>query len=87
MLPAKCRNHLSSKNIEKLFLLGALKVAVKNFYEYEQEIKLAGGKMVNCNCIRKDVLLCFNNICFVFVLFYLILIRFWRVKLLGNLGA
>ena len=51
MLPAKRRSHLSNVSIETLFLLDALKLAVKNFYEYEQEIKFAGEKMINCNCI------------------------------------
>ena len=45
MLAAKHRNHLSIENLETLFLLTALKLVAKKFFEYEQEIKLIERKL------------------------------------------
>ena len=45
MLAAKHRNHLKNENLETLFLLTALKLVAKKFFEYEQEIKLIERKL------------------------------------------
>ena len=42
---ARYKNHLSKENLKTLFLLAALKLPVKNQYEYEQEMKLVEGKL------------------------------------------
>ena len=39
MVASKRRNHITSENLEVLFLLGTLKISVKNPEDYENETK------------------------------------------------
>lgn len=45
MLAAKHTSHLSNENIKTMSLLAAVKLSAKNFYEHEQKIKSAEGKL------------------------------------------